>query len=231
VFFALTLPPSEQPLFKIANLIPVPSLVVTEWAIILIIGVIAYFATRNMQRVPRGLQNSFEYVIQTTVNFFGSMMTESAAKKWAPLLSTFFLFIIVSNYCGMIPGSSTIPGFKAPTSDWNVTATLALIVFFSVHVSGLVEHKLHYFGHFVKPYWPFLPLNLLEELAHPLSLTLRLFGNIFGEEMIISFLTMMAPFLIPMLMMALGVLTGLIQAIVFAILASTYIGAATSEGH
>jgi F-type H+-transporting ATPase subunit a len=104
-------------------------------------------------------------------------------------------------------------------------------VFFSVHVAGFREHKAHYFGHFLKPMPLFLPLNLLEELAHPLSLTLRLFGNIFGEEMIIGFLLMMAPFLIPMPMMALGLLTGGIQALVFTILASTYIGAAAGEGH
>ncbi len=76
-----------------------------------------------------------------------------------------------------------------------------------------------------------LPLNLIEEVAHPLSLTLRLFGNVFGEEMIIAFLVMMAPFLIPMPLMALGLLTGLIQAIVFTILASNYIAAATGDGH
>jgi F-type H+-transporting ATPase subunit a len=118
-----------------------------------------------------------------------------------------------------------------PTSDWNVTATLAIIVFFSVHVAGVREHKAHYLGHFIKPMPAFLPINLLEEAAHPLSLTLRLFGNVYGEEMIVSFLMMMVPFLIPMAMMSLGMLTGAIQALVFTILASTYIGAAAGEGH
>lgn len=232
MIFALTLPaPAEEPLFWIANVIPVPRLVVTEWAIILLIGILAFLATRNMQKVPRGLQNAFEAIVQWTFDFFGQMLGEHVAKKWTPVLSTFFLFILVSNYSGLIPGSGVIAGFKAPTSDWNVTATLAIIVFFCVHISGFGEHKAHYLGHFISPHPLFLPLNLIEEIAHPLSLTLRLFGNIFGEEMIISFLLMMAPFMVPMPMMALGLLTGLIQAIVFTILASSYIGAATGEGH
>jgi len=232
VIFALTLPePLEEPLFRIADVLPVPNLVVTEWAIILLIGVIAYLATRNMQQVPRGLQNAFEAVVQWCFDFFGQMMDEETAKKWTPILATFFLFILISNYSGLIPGAAHIPGFKAPTSDWNITATLALIVFFTVQVAGFSKHKMHYLGHFVSPHWLMLPLNIIEEFAHPLSLTLRLFGNIFGEEMIISFLVMMAPFLIPMPLMALGLLTGLIQAIVFTILASSYIGAAAGEGH
>jgi len=221
----------QEPLFTIADKLPVPELVVTEWAIILIIGLFAYLATRKMERVPRGLQNAFEAVVQWTFDFFGQMLGESVAKKWAPLLSTFFLFILVCNYSGLIPGASYISGFKPPTSDWNITATLAIIVFFSVQIAGFREHKMHYFSHFVKPMPFLLPLNIIEEVARPLSLTLRLFGNIFGEEMIIGFLLMMAPFLIPMPMMALGLLTGLIQAIVFTILASSYIGAATGEGH
>ncbi|MGE5370503.1 MAG: F0F1 ATP synthase subunit A [Solirubrobacterales bacterium] len=220
-----------KPLFYIGDSIGVPNLVVTEWAIIIILGTLAFFATRNMQTVPRGLQNGFEAIVGWTFDFFGQMLGEKPAKIWTPVLSTFFLFILASNYSGLIPGSGVIKGFQPPTSDWNVTMTLALIVFFTIHVAGFRQNGLHYLGHFVSPYAAFLPLNLIEEVARPLSLTLRLFGNIFGEEMIIGFLLTMAPFLVPMPMMALGLLTGAIQAIVFTILASSYIGAATSEGH
>lgn len=231
MIFALTLPePMDWTAFHLFG-IPVPNLVITEWAVIVILGLFAYFATRDMQRVPRGLQNAFEAIVAWTFDFFGQMLDEHAAKKWTPLLSTFFLFILTSNYLGLIPGAASIPGFKPPTSDWNVTATLALIVFFSIHIAGFSTNGLHYFKHFVSPYWPMLPLNLVEEVARPLSLTLRLFGNIFGEEMIIGYLLLMAPFLIPMPLMALGLLTGAIQALVFTILAATYLGASTSGGH
>lgn len=221
----------QEPLFTIANKLPVPELVVTEWAIIFVIAAFAYLATRKMERVPRGFQNALEMVVEWTHDFFGGMMTKAVAKKWMPILTTFFLFILVSNYSGLIPGASTVTGYKVPTADWNVTATLAVTVFLSVQVAGFREHGMGYFGNFIKPMPLMLPLNLLEEVVRPLSLTLRLFGNVFGEETIIAFLLMMAPFFVPMPIMALGLITGAIQAIVFTILAASYIGAATGEGH
>ena len=212
--------------------IPVDHLVVTQWAVVALLGSIAFFATRNMQMVPRGLQNGFEMIITFTYDFFTQVMEEEhIAKKWAPLLSTFFLFIICSNYSGLIPGAAEIGGFQPPTSNWNVTMTLALITALSIHFAGFSEHGAHYLGHFFSPNPLFLPLNLLEEIAHPLSLTVRLFGNIFGEEMIIAYLLFMAPFFIPTALMGLSVMLGAIQAIVFTLLSASYIAASTSAGH
>ena len=212
--------------------IPVDHLIVTEWVIIAFIGIIAMTATKNMQMVPRGLQNAFEAIVLWTYDFFTQLMDkESVAKKWAPLLTSFFLFILLSNYSGLIPGAARIEGFQPPTSNWNVTMTLALITFFSVHIAGFSEHGGHYLHHFVSPSWAMLPLNLVEEVAHPLSLTVRLFGNIFGEEMVIAFLLFLAPFIIPSAIMGLSLLLGAIQAIVFTILSASYIAAATGEGH
>lgn len=212
--------------------VPVDHLVVTEWIIIALIGIVAFAATRNMQLVPKGLQNAFEMAIVWTYDFFTQLMDEEhVAKKWAPLLTSFFLFILISNYSGLIPGAAHVEGFQPPTSNWNVTMTLALITFFSVHIAGFSEHGGHYLHHFVSPNWLMLPLNLIEEIAHPLSLTFRLFGNIFGEEMVIAFLLFLAPFVIPGLIMGLSLLLGAIQAIVFTILSASYIGAAAGKGH
>jgi F-type H+-transporting ATPase subunit a len=212
--------------------IPVDHLVVTEWVIIALLGIIAYTATRDMQKVPKGLQNGFEMIILWTYDFFTQLMEEEhVAKKWAPLLTAFFLFILISNYSGLIPGAARIAGFQPPTSNWNVTLTLALITFCATHVAGISEHGGHYFHHFVSPSPAMLPLNLIEEVAHPLSLTVRLFGNIFGEEMVIAFLLFMAPFVVPSAIMGLSLLLGAIQAIVFTILSASYIAAAAGEGH
>jgi len=212
--------------------IPVDHLVVTEWVIIALLGIIAYTATRDMQKIPRGLQNAFEAIILWTYDFFTQLMEEEhVAKKWAPLLTAFFLFILMSNYSGLIPGAARIEGFQPPTSNWNVTMTLAIITFFATHVAGLSEHGGHYFHHFVSPSPLMLPLNLVEEVAHPLSLTVRLFGNIFGEEMVIAFMLFLAPFVIPTAIMGLSLLLGAIQAIVFTILSASYIGAAAGGGH
>lgn len=212
--------------------IQVDHLVVTQWAIIALIGLVAFMGTRNMQLVPRGIQNVVEYIVTFTYDFFTQVIeNEETAKKFAPLLSTFFLFIILSNYSGLIPGAAHIQGFQPPTSNWNVTVTLALITALAVHYGGFAEHGAHYLGHFISPNPAFLPLNLLEEIAHPLSLTVRLFGNIFGEEMIIAYLLFLAPFLVPSALMCLSLLLGAIQAIVFTLLSASYIAASTSEGH
>ncbi|MEQ8173776.1 MAG: F0F1 ATP synthase subunit A [Syntrophomonadaceae bacterium] len=221
----------DEALFKIGS-INVDHLVVTEWAIIALIGIFAFAATRNMQVVPRGLQNVWEAAIVFTYDFFTQLMEEEhVAKKWAPVLTSFFLFILISNYSGLIPGAAHVAGYQPPTSNWNVTMTLALVTFFSVHIAGFSEHGAHYLGHFVSPSVAMLPLNLIEEVAHPLSLTVRLFGNIFGEEMVIAFLLFMAPFVVPSLIMGLSLLLGAIQAIVFTILSSSYIAAAAGHGH
>lgn len=210
--------------------IPVDHLIVTEWVIIALIGLIAFSATKNMQMVPRGLQNAFEAIITWSYDFFTSLMEkEHVAKRWAPLLTCFFLFILISNYSGLLPGAGHISGFQPPTSNWNVTMTLAIITFFSVHVAGFSEHKGGYFGHFISPSPLMLPLNLIEEVTRPLSLTVRLFGNIFGEEMVIAFMLFMVPFFIPMALMGLSVLLGAIQAVVFTILSASYIASATAD--
>lgn len=212
--------------------IPVDHLVVTEWVIIAILAIGAFLGTRAMKLVPTGGQNVVEMVVTFTYDFFTQVMEdEHTAKKYAPLLSTFFLFILISNYSGLIPGAAHIEGFQPPTSNWNVTAALALVTFFAVHIGGFSSHGVGYLGHFIKPNVAFLPLNLIEEIAHPLSLTVRLFGNIFGEEMIIAYLLFMAPFIVPSALMGLSVLLGAIQAIVFTLLSASYIGASTSAGH
>lgn len=212
--------------------IPVDHLVVTQWVIIALIVFIAFFATKNMQLIPRGLQNGFEAIIVWTYDFFTQLIEDkNVAKRYAPLLSTFFLFVLISNYSGLIPGAARIPMFQPPTSNWNVTVTLALITAITVQISGFQQHGLRYFGHFISPSPAMLPLNLLEEITHPLSLFIRLFGNIFGEEMIIAYMLFLVPFLIPSALMGLSVLLGAIQAIVFTILSASYIATATSEGH
>lgn len=212
--------------------IPVDHLVVTEWAIIALIGIVSFCATRNMQLIPAGLQNGFEAIIIFTYDFFTQLMDEEhVARKWAPLLTSFFLFILISNYSGLIPGAANVEGFQPPTSNWNVTMTLAIITFFSVHIAGVSEHKGRYLKHFVSPSPAMLPLNLIEEVAHPLSLTVRLFGNIFGEETVLAFLLFLAPFVVPSAIMGLSLLLGGIQAIIFTLLSASYIGAAAGKGH
>lgn len=211
--------------------VPVYNLTVTSWGVMLVLAVLFYLGSRHMDKVPKGAQNVAEAIVEGLLGFFAGVLGEDRARKYTPVLATFFLFILLSNYSGLLPGAGVIPGFKPPTSDWNVTGGLALIVLFSVHYFGIRAKGLSHFKHFLEPFPPFLPLNLLEEIARPLSLTLRLFGNIFAEETILAFLLGMAPFLVPVPLMALSLLLAAIQALVFTILATSYIGSATEEHH
>lgn len=206
--------------------VPVDHLIVTQWALIVVITLIAAISTRKMQVVPKGMQNALEALIVWTYDFFTSLIDkESVAKKWAPLLSTLFIFIIISNYSGLIPGAAHVEGFQPPTSNYNVTAALALVTVFAVQIVGFSENGGRYVKRFINP------INILEEITHPLSLTVRLFGNIFGEETILAYLLFMAPFFIPSALMGLSLLLGAIQALVFTILTASYLANASSEGH
>jgi len=186
-----------------------------------------------MERVPCSrLQNAVEYVVEAILNFLTQIMgDEKLAREYLPLLGSFFILILASNYSGLLPGAGHIPGLQAPTSTLSVTAAFALIVFFATHISGVRRKGLKYFKHFIEPYVFMLPLNIIEELVRPLSLSLRLFGNIFGEEMVVAGLLSLLPLFVPVPMMILGVLFGLVQAYVFTMLAAIYISAAVAEHH
>lgn len=215
----------DQPYFYIGP-IPVDHIVVTQWALIAILTVLAALATRKIEMVPRGLQNVLEATVSWTRDFFSILIeNKAAAKQCAPFLTTVFIFILVSNYSGLLPGAAAVEGFQPPTSNWNVTLGLALSTAVAVQFFGFRSNGPKYLKRFLNP------IAILEEVTHPLSLTVRLFGNIFGEETILGYLLFMAPFFIPTALMGLCLLLGAIQAIVFTLLSANYIGSASGAGH
>lgn len=217
-------------LFEIFGL-RVSSFVTTMWGIMAVILIISYFATRNLKKVPTGAQNVMEFIIQTLVGFFTGVMGEKRVKQFLPILATFFLFILFSNYSGLLPMAGHLPGLAAPTSTISVTAGFAIVVFFCTHFFGIKEKGLGYFKHFLQPVAFLLPLMIIEEFVRPLSLSLRLYGNIFGEEMVTAQLFSMVPLGVPLIMQLLGLLMGLIQAFVFTLLTAVYLGGATADHH
>jgi F-type H+-transporting ATPase subunit a len=220
------------PLFSIFGRLPVSSVITTMWGLMIVLFLVSFFATKNLELVPtRRLQNFMELVLEGILGFLASILgSETKARKYLPLLGTFFMLILVSNYSGMIPGSGELPGLKAPTSTWSVTLGFALIVSFSTHYYGVKEKGIKYFKHFVQPTPVLLPINILEEFTKPLSLSLRLYGNVFGEEQVIAGLFTLVPLFLPLPMQFLGLLFGFIQAFVFTMLASIYLSMATA-GH
>lgn len=220
----------HQALFHLFGL-EVTSEITTMWGIMIFLLLVSVVTTKNLKLIPSGLQSFMEIILETIINFLADLMGEAKARKYFPLLASFFILILVSNYSGLLPGSGHVTGLKAPTSNINTTVGLALVVFFTSHFMGIKEKGLGYFKHFVEPFPLLLPLNIIEELVKPLSLSLRLYGNIFGEEMVIASLFAMVPLFVPLPMMLLSILFGLIQAFVFTLLAAIYIDTATAEHH
>lgn len=141
--------------------------------------------------------------------------------EYLPFVGTLFLFIGVCNLL------SIVPGFEPPTGSLSTTAALAVCVFVAVPLYGIGHRGLSYFTQYVKPSVFMLPFNIMGELSRTLALAVRLFGNVMSGSMIAGILLAIAPLVFPIVMQALGLLTGLIQAYIFAILAMVYIAAAT----
>ncbi len=137
-------------------------------------------------------------------------------------LPTLFLFIAVSNLCAILPG------YDPPTGSLSTTAALALCVFVAVPVFGVMERGLGAYLHgYLQPTFLMLPFNIISELSRTLALAIRLFGNIMSGTIILGILITIAPLVFPVAMSALGLLTGMVQAYIFSVLATVYIAAAT----
>ncbi|MCL1872729.1 MAG: F0F1 ATP synthase subunit A [Clostridiales bacterium] len=207
----------------------VTSTMTTMLAVTVLLTLLSYFATRKLQERPKGLQNLMEAALDALRGFLAGVLgSDSIARRYLPLLATFFLFILFSNYSGLLPMAGHLPGLAPPTATLSVTAGLAIVSFFAVQFYGFKTHKLGYFRHFLSP---IMPLLILEEFIHPLSLSLRLYGNIFGEETVSSSIFGIVPLLAPLPMYVLGILFGAVQALVFTVLTSIYISTATGKGH
>ncbi len=198
------------------------------WLIMALLLVLSLLATKSLQSVPSGLQNFMEVIVGGIENMISETMGEKG-RGYFPLIATLALFVLVSNLIGLIPG------FYPPTANLNTTAACAIVVFLSTHVVGIKEHGIHYFHHFTGPIWWLAPLmffiEIIGHLSRPLSLSLRLFGNMNGHELVLMIFFALAPFLVPLPMMLMGVLVSFIQAFVFMLLAMIYIQGSLEEAH
>ncbi|MHC1721918.1 MAG: F0F1 ATP synthase subunit A [Aminipila sp.] len=218
-------------MIEMLNSMGITNAMITSSVITLILCFLAILAGRHMEMIPSGLQNVMEVVVEKLSDFFTDLMGEYAGRKYFPLVATLFLYVLLCNYSGLLPLSGELPGLKAPTSSINFPLGLALIVFCSIQVVGIREsHGLKFYKHLFEPIAFLFPLMLLEELVKPVSLTLRLYGNIFGEESVTGVFFGMVPLGLPVLMQIFSVLMGLIQAMVFSLLAGIYIAGAAEHG-
>ena len=207
--------------------IEITGVVVTMWVIIAVLALLSWLATRKMKDVPGTLQNLAEMAVSKLQGYYEGVLGPELAEKYFPVLATLFIFIIVCNYAGLLPGAGHIKGFSVPTASLSVTAGLAIVGFFTTHTVGIRERGVKdYLKSFVSV---MLPLTLVETFVRPFSLALRLFGNLFGEEMVTEQLYGIFPILVPLVMNVLSLLFCLIQALVFTMLLSIYIAEAAGE--
>lgn len=222
-----------------------------------IVFVIARLAVRNLSVTnPSKMQNFMEWAIEFVHNTIASTMPLKRAKAFLSLGLTLIMFIFVSNLLGLPFGVVTehhnevkvlgtaivteeyvqshggeahVAWWKSPTADLSVTAGLAVIVFVLVHFLGLKLNRKHYLKHYFEPFWFFFPLNVIKELAKPLTLALRLYANIFAGEVLIATILMLGAIGIPLLAVWQGfsIFVGAIQAFLFTILTMVYISQAT----
>ena len=200
----------------------------------LIIGA-AFLATRQVERVPSGLQNFMEYALEFIRDLARDQIGEKEYRPWVPFVGTLFLFIFVSNWSGaLVPWKLVhLPDgaeLAAPTNDINTTVALALLTSLAYFYAGFRKRGLGYFAKYIEPLPFLLPINILEDFTKPLSLSFRLFGNILADELVVAVLVLLVPLFVPLPVMALGLFTSAIQALIFATLAAAYIGEAI-EGH
>lgn len=217
----------SEVLFRLFGVLDVTGEVIVMWAMLLIIAVISFVAGKKLKERPGKFQNVIETAVEYLDNFFTDSLGKEKARKNFTFLGSLFIFIIVSNYSGFIPGVGLTPYAKAPTSSLSVTAALGVITFVFLLISGLRRGVKHYFKRFITPMALMLPLLVLDEFIKPVSLALRLYGNIFGEETVTEELYNIFPIGVPVIMMVLSLLFCALQAVVFTMLVSIYLDEVT----
>jgi F-type H+-transporting ATPase subunit a len=200
--------------------------IVFTWGLMLLLAVGSKLITRNLSTEMKRSrwQNLLEIVVTGIEKQIGDVGLKHP-EQYIGFLGTLFLFVALAALC------TIIPGYEPPTGSLSTTAALALCVFVAVPLFGIEEQGLwNYLKSYAEPTIIMLPFNIISELSRTLALAVRLFGNMMSGVMIIGILLTITPFIFPIVMTVLGLLTGMVQAYIFSILAAVYIAAATRAG-
>ncbi|MDR3716437.1 MAG: F0F1 ATP synthase subunit A [Puia sp.] len=215
----------DQTIFWQHGFIHIDLTLVTTWALMALLSVASWLITRRLRadiRISR-----WQCLLEMLVTAMNDQIREvglNRPAKYIGFIGTLFVFIAVSNLCGILPG------YTPPTGSLSTTTALALCVFIAVPFFGISENGIGgYLKSYLQPNFIMLPINVISEISRTLALAVRLFGNIMSGGLIVTILLGLTPFFFPVVMNALGLLTGMIQAYIFGVLATVYITAATSE--
>jgi F-type H+-transporting ATPase subunit a len=196
--------------------------IVFTWLLMALLVVASWLVTRNLTSwfpLSRG-QNILEVLVQALRDQIRDV-SQQDPDPFLAYVGTLFIFIAASNVL------SVVPGFQPPTGSLSTTAALAITVFVAVPLYGIRRQGLDYFREYLKPTPVMLPLNILSDVSRTLALAVRLFGNVMSSNMIVAILLSIVPLFFPLVMQALGLLTGVIQAYIFAVMSMVFIAAAT----
>ena len=195
-----------------------------SWFVMAMLALFSFLAPRRMDILPGRFQN----VMEAVLGGFDDLLVETMGpegRKFFPLIATLGLYILTSNLLGLIPG------FESPTANLNTTVSMAVVVFVMTHVVGIRIHGFKYVKHFMGPIWwltpIMMPIEIISHLSRPLSLSVRLFGNIMGEDIVLAVVIL----LVPLPVFVLIIFTSLIQTLVFMLLTMMYIAGAMEEAH
>ncbi|ANB72706.1 ATP synthase F0F1 subunit A [Paraburkholderia phytofirmans OLGA172] len=199
--------------------------VIATWAIIILMTAVSAWLIRNLSLTPGKVQTVLELLVETIDQQIRDTMQTGPA-TYRALIGTLFLFVLIANW------SALVPGVTPPTADLETDAALALIVlgatiFYGIRTRGTAG----YLAAFAEPSWVMIPLNVVEQITRTFSLVVRLFGNVMSGVFVIGIILSLAGLLVPIPLMALDLLTGAVQAYIFAVLSMVFIGAAISDTH
>lgn len=212
----------------------IPHNVSHAFLVSILLIVAALIVKGSLKLVPRGFQNFIEMLVEQILKLVDDTIGHKWSRQLFPFICTIFLFILLANLMGLIPG------FTAATANVNTNAAMAVPVFLMYHFYGIKVHGVHYINHFLGPIRSLagLPLMIMmffiEIIGHfvrPLTLTVRLFGNMTGKHILLLVLGIIAPAVIPSVILGLGLLVSVVQALVFTLLTTCYFAGAVEEAH
>lgn len=218
---------SDEMIFWQRGFIKLNATIVFTWGLMLVMTIGSKLITRNLKSEVSGdlklsqWQNLLEIIVTGIENQIQEVGLAQPT-RYIGFLGTLFLFVALASLC------TVIPGYQPPTGSLSTTIALALSVFVAVPYFGIQEQGVgNYLKSYAKPTFIMLPFNIISELSRTLALAVRLFGNMMSGAMIVGILLTITPFVFPVIMTVLGLLTGMVQAYIFSILAAVYIAAAT----
>ncbi len=187
-----------------------------SWITMAVVIIIVAAATSQHKLIPSGVQNVVEMFIEWLGDLMEKNMGVEGRRLMTPFIITLFLFIFVGNELGMLPAVGV--HFTSPTNDINVALGLSIMVAVLVYLIGVARHGLGYFKHLISPTPFMLPLNLLEDIARPITMAARLFGNILAGEILLVILNRLTPWLVPDIWIGFSLIIGFLQAFIFTML-------------